>query len=122
MALPVVIARNVAQKLGLIQNNDSDNTIGATAPATVYTCPTGKEAEIISMAIRVTGLGNGTIIQVLIGTLNFHRVTATSLVLEDSIAGGRPLMTAGQIIQITGDAAGDNAAVTWANTVRERPV
>jgi len=121
MALPVIVSRN--QKQVLAQNVEADGnptTIGATSIITIYTVPTGKVCLVTNLLFRVTGLGNGTDMQLNAKLRRLREATATETSMVES-AGQGILMTAGDTVTITGDAASDNGSAFFIFSGEELP-
>ena len=120
MAIARLVPRNQTQTLGLISANGTSAIIGATSTVTVYTCPAGKVAEVVTFSLRVTGLGNGTQIDARVAANITRRFVATNDA-QQSVIDGNPVLAAGEAIDLRGNAAGDNASGVFMATLRERP-
>jgi len=121
MALPVIVSRNIKQKLA--QNVEADGnptTIGATSTITIYTVPANKVCLVTNLLFRVTGLGNGTDMQLVAKGRRLRESTATETSMTES-AGQGILLRATETLTITGDAAGDNGSAFFVFSGAELP-
>jgi len=129
-----ISARNAAQKLGLIAVNGNTTTAGDTAE-TVYTCPTGKLAEVVECTCQrnsyAGGMNTGDQFNLRVNTdnLGFDTVggsasdTIDALIFkkQDAIIG--VVLEAGDTINFEGeDGTSNNGNMKFKISIRERPV
>jgi len=128
-----ISARNAAQTLGLIAVNGSTSTAGDTAE-TVYTCPTGKLAEVVDCACRRNSYSGGSntadkfSIRVNSNNIGFDTVggaaadTIDALIFKKQDAMIGIVLTAGDTINFEcEDGTSNNGNMGFFISIRERP-
>lgn len=101
--------------------NGSSTVIGTT-PVTLYTCPTGKKAKITAASFAGTSYGAGTYIRLLINGVEMRRATTIENAQVNALTGSNSIiLTAGQIIVLTGDSGANNQSAEYNVTYQELP-
>jgi len=129
-----ISARNSAQTLGLIALNGNTTTAGSTAEV-VYTCPTGKLAEVVECSCQrnsyAGGMNTSDQFNLRINTdnLGFDTVggsasdTIDALIFKQQTAIIGLVLSAGDTINFEGeDGTSNNGNMKFRITIRERPV
>lgn len=87
----------------------------------IYTVPAGKKTIINKFSTQSVGFGNGTKLDYLLGITKAREDTVAQLVAQANPLVEGTTLNAGQIIQITSDAPGNNASSTVLLNYTELP-